>query len=132
MRKYFFILYACFYYAGTICLPMGDFSAMTTLPDMYRHCKEFEDKDMTAIDFISDHLINIDCIFDKHENGDEQKPHQPPANRLNFNNIVFYTFTEIKKISASDYNISHKYFDDYSNHYRFLLIYAVFHPPQNA
>lgn len=32
---------------------------------------------MTPIDFITDHLVNIDGLFDKHENGDEQKPHTP-------------------------------------------------------
>ena len=44
---------------------------------MYQHCKATEDKDMTPLDFITDHLINIDGIFDKHDNGDEQKPHTP-------------------------------------------------------
>lgn len=32
---------------------------------------------MTPFDFITDHLVNIDGLFDKHENGDEQKPHTP-------------------------------------------------------
>ena len=44
---------------------------------MYRHCKATEDKDMTPLDFITDHLVNIDGIFDKHDNGDEQKSHEP-------------------------------------------------------
>lgn len=44
---------------------------------MYQHCKATEDKDMTPFDFLTDHLINIDGLFDKHENGDEQKPHTP-------------------------------------------------------
>ena len=35
---------------------------------------------MTPIDFITDHLVNIDGLFDKHENGDEQKPHTPIQN----------------------------------------------------
>ena len=32
---------------------------------------------MTPFDFFTDHLVNIDGVFDKHENGDEQKPHTP-------------------------------------------------------
>ena len=32
---------------------------------------------MTPFDFIKDHLINIDGLFDKHEDGDDQKPHSP-------------------------------------------------------
>jgi hypothetical protein len=56
---------------------MADFSMLKEIPDMYHHCKETEDKDMTPFDFITDHLVNIDGIFDKHDKGDEQKPHQP-------------------------------------------------------
>ena len=44
---------------------------------MYEHCKATEDKDMTPLDFLTDHLINIDGLYDKHEKGDEQKPHSP-------------------------------------------------------
>lgn len=56
---------------------MGDFSVLQDLPEIYRNCKATEDKDMTPLDFITDHLVNIDGLFDKHDNGDEQKPHQP-------------------------------------------------------
>lgn len=56
---------------------MGDFAMLQHLPDMYRHCKATEDKDMTPLDFITDHLINFDGLFDKHDHGDEQKPHAP-------------------------------------------------------
>lgn len=56
---------------------MGNFSALQDIPEMYRHCKATEDKDMGPLDFITDHLVNIDGIFDKHDNGDEQKPHEP-------------------------------------------------------
>lgn len=40
---------------------------------------------MTPLDFITDHLVNIDSVFDKHDNGDEQKPHSP----VEFNNAGF-------------------------------------------
>ncbi|MDZ4758577.1 MAG: hypothetical protein SGJ10_10655 [Bacteroidota bacterium] len=62
---------------GTFCLPAGNFSAIVDLPKMYEHCKATEDKDMTPFDFVTDHLINIDGLFDMHEDGDEQKPHSP-------------------------------------------------------
>ena len=32
---------------------------------------------MTPIEFVTDHLLNIDGMFDCHQNGDAQKPHQP-------------------------------------------------------
>ena len=71
------LLLFSYYLLANICLPQGGFSALTDLPEMYRHCKATEDKDMTPLDFLTDHLINIDGLFDKHENGDEQKPHAP-------------------------------------------------------
>lgn len=69
------------------------------LPEMYRHCKATEDKDMTPIDFITDHLINIDCMFDNHKNGDEQKPHQPLQNhnqgQQNISFVTYFVFSAI-------------------------------------
>ena len=80
MRKTLNISLLSFYLFGSLCLPLGDFSILADLPQMYRHCKATEDKDMTPIDFITDHLINFDEMFDKHDNGDQQKPHQPIQN----------------------------------------------------
>ena len=71
------ILLLTYYAFGALCLPSGDFSCLSDLPEMYRHCKATEDKDMTPFDFITDHLLNIDCMFDKHDGGDAQKPHTP-------------------------------------------------------
>lgn len=45
---------------------------------------------MTAIDFVTDHLLNIDSIFDKHEKGDEQKPHQPKPTKHQVQTIVSF------------------------------------------
>jgi hypothetical protein len=56
---------------------MGDFAVLADLPAMYQHCKSTEDKDMTPLDFMTDHLVNVDGLFDKHQNSDEQKPHVP-------------------------------------------------------
>ncbi len=80
MKKAVNIFLLVFYSFGTFCLPLGDFSMLNDLPEMYRHCKATEDKDMTPLDFITDHLVNIDGLFDKHESGDEQKPHTPIQN----------------------------------------------------
>ncbi len=59
---------------------MGNFSVLPLLPEMYENCKMNEDHDMSFFDFFTDHLLNFDGIFDKHENGDEQKPHTPIKN----------------------------------------------------
>jgi hypothetical protein len=77
LKKAVNIVLLLFYSFGTLCLPLGDFAFLPELPEMYRHCKATEDKDMTPLDFITDHLVNIDGIFDHHDNGDEQKPHVP-------------------------------------------------------
>jgi hypothetical protein len=69
----FLISFFCF---GTIFLPNGDFSVLKEMPEMYQNCKQTEDKDMTFVDFITDHLINIDGCFDNHDKGDQQKPHK--------------------------------------------------------
>lgn len=72
---------------------MGDFSVLQDIPEMYRHCKATEDKDMTPLDFITDHLINIDGVFDKHDNGDEQKPHTPnPTQHHGQSQVTFITY----------------------------------------
>jgi hypothetical protein len=96
------------------------FSAIADLPDMYRHCKATEHADMTPLDFITDHLINIDGIFDKHDNGDDQKPHSPftfhhPVQQVFFSHYHFeltflnYVNYTVKKIYHHDNFLPSKY-----------------------
>lgn len=77
MKKGLSIFVLVYYVLGQLILPRGDFSILPALPKMYAHCKATEHHDMNPFDFITDHLINIDGLFDAHDNGDEQKPHQP-------------------------------------------------------
>lgn len=102
MKKPIFIFLFAFYTLGTVCLPLGDFSLLGELPEMYSHCKATEDKDMTPIDFITDHLLNIDGIFDKHVNGDEQKPHKSQLR-------LHRTQTIISIINPFDFSINNSY-----------------------
>ena len=83
MVKSLKILFLIYYSFGALCLPMSNFSVLPDLPEMYHHCKVYEDPDMNFFDFITDHVLNIDGIFDKHGNGDEQKPHSPIQNKHN-------------------------------------------------
>lgn len=85
MKRILSISFICFYLLGTFILPLGNFSILVDLPDMYRYCKANEDKDLTPIDFITDHLICLDSLIDSHSNGDEQKPHQPLPKTVNSN-----------------------------------------------
>jgi len=77
MKRATSIFMFLYFALGNLILPMGDFSVLPSLPAMYVHCKATEHHDMNPFDFITDHLVNIDGLFDAHDNGDEQKPHQP-------------------------------------------------------
>ncbi len=91
-----------YYTFGNLILPMGDFSMLKELPEMYHHCKTYEDKDMTLLDFITDHLINIDGMFDHHDHGDEQKPHNPTDfNHSSF--VLFFTSLDNLPILLEDF-----------------------------
>ncbi len=58
---------------------------------MYSHCRAQEDKDLTPFDFVTDHLLNFDGMFDKHDKGDEQKPHTPLQTQ-NHSQITLFQF----------------------------------------
>ncbi len=97
MKKSITILVLSFFCLGKLILPMGDFAILIDLPEMYAQCKTNEDVDMTVIDFFTDHIINIDGIFDKHNNGDKQKPHQPiKHHNITQKTIIFKNYNAIK------------------------------------
>ena len=77
VKKISLICLAAYFLLGQMLLPNSDFAVLPNLSAMYAHCQATEDKDLTVFDFITDHLINIDGVFDAHDNGDEQKPHKP-------------------------------------------------------
>jgi hypothetical protein len=77
MRQGTLFLLSAYFLLASLCLPGQDLSALPALPDVYRHCQATEDRDMTPWDFITDHLVNIDRLADKHPPGDHQKPHHP-------------------------------------------------------
>jgi hypothetical protein len=78
VKKIIYLLFSAYFLAGMLLLQQSDFCSLQDLPAMYRHCKAFEDKDLTPLDFITDHLLDLDCIIDQHDKGDPQKPHQSP------------------------------------------------------
>src|SRR5437868_5797201 len=96
---------------------MGDFSALKDLPGMYRHCKATEDKDMTPLDFLTDHLVNIDGIFDKHDHGDAQRPHNPPpTNYAPMQIFCLMTFSHVNFIKPlEEVELTINYTDNYCN-----------------
>lgn len=122
-----------YFLLGQMLLPNGDFSVLPDLPAMYAHCKTTEDKDLSVLDFITDHLINIDGLFDAHNNGDQQKPHKP----FNFNHLCtgFVLISQINKpeimrfknivtIERAD-GLPHSKQRFFKNHY----LSSIFRPP---
>jgi hypothetical protein len=128
MKKISIILFCTYYILGLICLPNGNFAFHVNIPAMYKNCKATEDKDMTSFDFITDHLINFDCMFDSHDNGDEQKPHQLPQKFENsiqqqiFNFVVaFKNYPLVQTREIKFCFIEHKHPSDFNT--------SVFRPP---
>jgi hypothetical protein len=128
MKKAIYILLLVFYSLGTLFLPLGDFSFLQDLPQMYQHCKTTEDKDMTAFDFITDHLINIDSIFDKHDNGDEQKPHTP-VQYQSLQQQTIYLVNEFEIPSTKPISLKNKFPDYPEIFYSSDYIFKIFRPP---
>lgn len=102
LKKAVNIFLLVFYSFGAFCLPMGDFTILKDIPQMYRHCRATEDKDINPVDFITEHLLNIDGIFEKHQNNDEEKPHHPFQNH-NYQQTTFsfLTYFSISVMSFS-------------------------------
>ena len=132
MKKIAHIFLLIYYTFGTIFLPMSDFSTLNDLPKMYEHCKATEDKDMTVIDFVTDHLVNIDNLFDNHDNGDEQKPHKTVD--VTIHHTVCQMFQEIKTIEFKNNTQFVSYnqlkISNYKNSlYSFNIMASIFRPP---
>ena len=123
-----------FYSLGTIFFPMSDFSVIGNLTKMYDHCKATEDKDMTPLDFVTDHLINVDSLFDKHKNGDSQKPHKSNDYSLHHSITTFYH--EIKGIEFKTLRLSISTnvlkFNYENSLYFHNPIFSIFRPPINV
>jgi hypothetical protein len=84
------ILLLCYFVGGTMLLPEGDFSTLPDLPKMYADCKNLEDPDMDLPDFITEHLLEVDGIFEQNTIPEpDEKPHQPVQFHHQFVQISF-------------------------------------------
>ncbi len=95
---------------------------------MYRRCKATEDKDMTALDFITDHLLDLDCIFDQHDKGDEQKPHTPIQSRHQQTQNYFFA-CEVRVTVNPVLNTKKELSIYQENKYVSAYLSSVFRPP---
>lgn len=124
-------IFLVYWVGGMLLLPNMDFSALQDFSGQNRHCKETEDKDMTVLYFITDHLINIDSIFDKHPNGDEQKlqksfHYTQNSSILNYTNISRFSTVIIKPFPAL---IINPFGLLLSSPYMFNFFSSIFRPP---
>ena len=129
MKKIAHIILAIHFILGAIILPWSNFDLLIQIPDLYDNCKATEDADMTPFDFITDHLINIDCIFDSHLNGDHQKPHKPFNFHFQNNNLQLFsqnTFIKIANYITDEIQIDCPIS---KNYYQSPFLSSVFHPP---
>ncbi len=113
---------------GALLFPCGDVGLLRDLPAMYAHCKATEDKDLTPLDFITDHLTCFDALLDTHPPGDEQRPHAPAsANRthmpLPVEVFVHHTLVPVPQSLPSACS------EMLSSRYRYLYRSQVFRPP---
>ncbi|MBA3681828.1 MAG: hypothetical protein H0W73_11800 [Bacteroidetes bacterium] len=127
MKKAICILVLAYYSVGSLILPLADFSILPDLPQLYAHCKATEDKDLQITDFITDHLMNIDGIFDQHDNGDEQKPHEPFAHKTNIS-FVFLSFKLFTQTVLPQEVVKEKVISPVKM-YHFDFIGNIFRPP---
>jgi len=130
MRTIFNYFFLVFYGLGSFILPSGDFQLLKDLPCAYQHCKATEHSDMTPLDFITDHLLNFDTIFDDHDHGDEQKPHTPFHTYSHIVVTVFQTCPPTIVRFTSQSNIPIKNSFDFKIHFISQShLNQVFRPP---
>jgi len=129
MRIVFITLFGFYFLLGAVCLPGGNFALVGQLPKMYAECKAHEDKDMNLIDFVTDHLICIDAIFDSHQGNDEQKPHEANlAGNQNFQPLFFQIFNCQLPLNMPEI-LNNKIFPIWENQYVFECLKVCFRPP---
>jgi hypothetical protein len=91
-RKIICYFLASLFLISSVLLPLGDFSLLRDIPDMYRnYTKITTAEELGAIDFIGDYLLHGKEIFgnnehDKSANGSNTVQFQHQANPLN---VVF-------------------------------------------
>jgi hypothetical protein len=109
---------------------MCDFSMVKELPKMYQHCKETEDPNLTVLDFFTEHLIDIDEIFEGHEEDKSEKPHQSQINQIATYCVQIATPQQtLSTLRTHCECIPQKKYSNYQNTYSFIFSGEILHPP---
>ena len=101
------------------------------LPKMYQHCKETEEPDLTAFDFITDHLIDFDAIFEEKHQNNKEKPHQSNTNLQTSFSVQLNTPQQIfvAKEKQQFCNVETVHYSNYAVNYTYTFSSTIFHPP---
>lgn len=132
MIKRLSVISIMFYYLiGSMILPFGDFNHMKDLANMYRHCKSTEDQHLTIIDFATEHLIDLDCMFEIHEEEEAgEKPHVPIQTQHQMQNYqIVFDIATYKLQPTFEFIEIVKPIGNYISNYSFTKVSAIFHPP---
>jgi hypothetical protein len=130
-KRFFLILTAIYFLAGNVLLPQGDFAALAELPNMYRHCQTTEDPDMTVLDFITEHLLNLDGgAEDKDDIDEHELPHSPVPFHTTVAGTFYFiqepaiiSFKPVQQIALTQPEYHSPYFSRVNTH-------KIFQPPK--
>jgi len=93
------ILLFLFYSAGTLLLPVSNFTPGVNLHEMYEQCS-IEDHDITPLDFVFEHILNFEVIINffegEHEYVNGDHPHEPYQS---FQPVSLFSFAITNAIS---------------------------------
>jgi hypothetical protein len=123
------------YCTGTLLSPMGDLSCAKDMSGIYAQCKA-EDPDMNIPDFIFEHLLNLETVFEHFENDadekDGDKPHRPFQNLQSMSQTLVIVSRPLQ-IEPSQTLFHQKlekiYAPGADNFIRTAFLTEVFHPP---
>jgi hypothetical protein len=111
---------------------MGDFAVLKDLPEMFRHCKATEDRDLDVFEFFTEHVFPIGQLIEGTEHEPEEdgdKPHTP-IHDINFGQI---TATVVSKFAFSTMRFYHMDVNEHSIHQDTFFasdyISKIFRPP---
>ncbi|MEE1944539.1 hypothetical protein VRU48_05425 [Pedobacter sp. KR3-3] len=73
IKKWFSCFLAFLFLTGSIVLPLGDFSLVRDIPDMYRsYTRIATPEELSVVDFIGDYLLHGKEIFGNNKNDKKQ------------------------------------------------------------
>ena len=105
LKKGILNLIGVYFILGNILFPMNNFSAISQVTALYKHCKQTEHSDMTVLDFFTDHLLGIDSFFDSHPLGDSQHPHHPIPTFYSSQTAFNIVLCEMMELKVSVFNL---------------------------